>query len=261
MIHAAYRLFKAFLVSYKYAKKVFRYAVISKETATFTYNLTPLNQLYLMNLVAQITKRDIGIIESYCSELEDNQVLRNAILHHIGQSPLRKKKDIRCDYGNKLALYAIVRTLKPAVVVENGVEMGFTSIVLCEAIRKNIEDGYAGKFVGLDINSKAGYLVKAASEYGSIFEIRCGDAIAGLQSLEWKIDFYFSDGFRTYEYEQHEFAVLSKKLNENAIVITNKATFSKALFELSLQLRKKYSFFKEHPQHWYEGSGIGVMHS
>lgn len=261
MIYTAYRLYKAFLTSWKYSKKVFRYAIISKETATFTYNLTPENETYLMNLTAQVTKQEISIVEQYFKELNADAKFKQTILDQIAKSSFKKKKDKRCDFGNKLALYAIVRILKPQTVVENGVEAGFTSVVICEAIRKNRAEGFGGKFIGLDINENAGYLVKSQSEYNSLFEFKYGDAIESLATFDTKIDFYFSDGFRSYQYEQREFSALQDKLNENSVVITNKATFSKALFELSRELHKTYSFFKEAPlNHWYEGAGLGIMY-
>jgi predicted O-methyltransferase YrrM len=261
MVYTAYRLYKAFLTTWRYSKKVFRHAVISKETATFTYNLTPENETYLMNLTAQVTKKNISIVEKYFQELKEDAKLKETILEQIAQSSFKKKKDKRCDYGNKLALYAIVRILKPQVVVENGVEVGFTSVVLCEALRKNKNEGFNGKFIGLDINKNAGYLVKSESKYNSLSVLKCGDAIQSLKSLDTKIDFYFSDGFRSYQYEQSEFSALKDKLNENAVVITNKAKFSKALFEFSRDLSKNYSFFKEEPlDHWYEGAGLGFMY-
>jgi hypothetical protein len=114
----------------------------------------------------------------------------------------------------------------------------------------------------MDVNKDAGYLIKKISRYESFSEIQCGDAIECLKSLNTKIDFYFSDGYRSYSYEQDEFASLEHKINVNTIVITNKATFSKALFEFSHRLNKNYSFFREHPSgHWYEGAGIGIMYS
>ena len=261
MIYTAYRLYKASLTSAKYAKKVFRQALVSRETATFTYNLTPQNESYLLNLTAQILKTDAALVEQYFNELKDNQKFKRSIVQNLSTSNLRKKKDKRCDFGNKLALYAIVRIMKPSVVVENGVEVGFTSVVLCEALRRNKEEGCDGKFIGIDINPAAGHLIKVDTRYDSLWEMKYADAVDCLNILDEKIDFYFSDGYRSYAYEQAEFAALANKISHKAIVITNKATFSKALLELSKQLKKTYSFFKEHPaNHWYEGSGVGFMH-
>lgn len=261
-LFTGYRLYKAFLVSCRYSKKVFRYAIKSKETATFTYNLTPENEAYLINLVADIVKTDIHTIGHYFQELKSNLELRQAILHHLSSSVYKKKKDKRCDYGSKLAFYAIIRVMKPKVVVENGVEVGFTSIILCEALKMNIKEGHKGRFIGLDINKYAGDLIKAEPQYGAFSKMKYGDAIESLKSLNEKVDFYFSDGLRTYQYEKDEFACLKEKLNDGAIVITNKASFSKALFEVALSFPKKFSFFKEQPlDHWYEGAGIGIMHS
>jgi hypothetical protein len=224
--------------------------------------LTQENETYLINLIAGIINTEREIIDRYFNELKENEKLKKTIISYLQQSVFKMKKDKRCDYGSRLAFYAIIRAVKPKLVVENGVEVGFTSVVLCEAIRKNIEEGYEGKFIGLDINKEAGDLIKSGSPYRTFAEIKFGDAIASLNLLEEKIDFYFSDGLRTYAYEQNEFANLRQKLNDQSIVITNKATFSKALYELSVELKRKFSFFKEHPQgHWYEGSGIGIMHS
>lgn len=262
MIYTGYRLYKALIISSKYAKKVFSKAIHSKETSTFTYNLTPENELYLMNLAAQVTRTSIQEIERYFNELKENQQLKEDVLRNIGKSAYGKKKDKnRCDYGSKLALYSIIRALKPEIVVENGVEVGFTSIVLCEALRKNIEEGYKARFYGLDISENAGYLITVSTKYKDFAEMKYDDAIKSLGTLE-KIDFYFSDGLRTYQYEKEEFACLRQKLKDNSVVITNKATFSKALFELASNLNRKYVFFKEQPlNHWYDGSGIGILYS
>lgn len=262
MLYTSYRLYKAALTSFRYAKRAFYYAVTSKETATFTYKLTPENETYLMNLTAQIVKKDIRVIEEYFNELETNSELKQQIVENTNKSPFNYKKDKRCDFGNKLALYSIVRVLKPKVVVENGVELGFTAIVLCEAIRKNIDEGYPGNFIGLDINKDAGYLINVVPEYKSFSEMKCGDAIESLKTIDSKIDFYFSDGLRSYQYEQSEFAVIENKITDNAIIITNKASFSKALLEFSQKLKKNFSFFKEDPLgHWYQGAGLGIMYS
>jgi predicted O-methyltransferase YrrM len=261
IVYTGYRLYKAFLVTNKYAKKVFGKAIRSKETSTFTYNLTPENETYLANLTAEIVKCDVKTIEQYFNELKENEALKKSVIRNVRKSAFKMKKDKRSDYGSKLSFYAIIRVLKPKIVVENGIEVGFTSIVLCEAIRKNREEGHGGRFIGLDINKEAGYLIKAEPQYGSFSEIWYNDAIESLKALNENIDFYFSDGLRTYQYEQQEFACIEGKLSKGAVVITNKATFSRALYELSLRLKRKFAFFKEQPlDHWYEGSGIGIMY-
>ena len=261
LIYTCYRLYRASSVSSQYVRKVFKSFLASKETHTFTYGLTPENETYLINLTAEIVKKDIKTIEHYFNELKANQKIKETLEQYADKSPYRMKKDKRCEYGIKLSFYAIVRALKSKVVVENGMEVGFTSIVLCEAIRKNREEGFEGKFIGLDLNKDAGYYIKAATGYESFSEIMYGDAIESLKQLKDEVDFYFSDGLRTYEYEKEEFACLENKLDSNAIVVTNKAKFSKALYEFSIHIKRRFSFFNEQPlNHWFEGSGIGILH-
>lgn len=256
-----YRLYKATKESFRYSKKVFGQAIRSKETATFTYKLTQENEAYLINLTAQITGTTPAAIAGYFKELNDNQQICSNIINNLSQSPYRLKKDKRCDFGNKYALYAIIRVIRPRLIVENGVEAGFTSAVLCEALLQNEKEGFPGKFIGLDISLDAGYLIKADQRYKHFAEMKYGDAIEGLKNIDSQIDFYFSDGLRLYSYEQKEFEAIDNKINENAVIVTNKATFSKALLEFAQAKNRRFSFFKEHPlEHWYQGSGLGIMY-
>jgi predicted O-methyltransferase YrrM len=261
MIYTLYRLYKALKESLRYTKIVFKYALKSKETATFTFKLMPENEAYLANLTAEILNTTVTEVQSYFNELKENEQLQKTIISNFQNSPYKNKKDKRCDYGSKLSFYAIIRIRKPKIVVENGIEAGFTSVIFCEAIRRNIEEGFNGKFIGYDINTNAGYLVKAEKDYRSFANIVYGETLESLTSFNEHLDFYFSDGLRTYEYEKSEFSCLLNKMQKNAIVITNKAKFSIALYEFSLLTNKRFSYFKEQPlAHWYEGAGLGIMY-
>lgn len=259
--YTIYRLYKAAAESFRYSKKVFKYAINSKETATFTYKLTEENEEYLINVTAQVTGVESSVVKNYFKELYENQQFQSEIIRHLKESPYRMKKDKRCDFGNKAALYAMTRIARPRVIVENGVEAGFTSAVFCEALFQNKKEGFPGEFIGLDISSDAGYLIKVKKEYADLSSMMYGDAINSLKQIEKSIDFYFSDGLRLYSYEKGEFEAIRHKLCDASIVVTNKALFSKALLEFAESSNRRFVFFKEQPLgHWYQGSGLGIMY-
>ncbi|QWD70728.1 hypothetical protein [Polynucleobacter sp. UB-Siik-W21] len=74
------------------------------------------------------------------------------------------------------------------------------------------------------------------------------------------MDFYFSDGCRSYAYEVMEFDCLKPKLSKTPLVVTNKGRFSAALQELAVGWDKKYLYFAEEVEdHWYPGVHFGIM--
>jgi ubiquinone biosynthesis protein UbiJ len=184
----------------------------SREISTYTYKLNPLSRNYLIQTVALVTSEPLPLIEQYFLEIESNLELHQRIIDLLKASEDRYKKDLRCDFGSRVAWYAIIRALKLKVVVENGVEQGLTAVVLNEAILKNASEGFAGRYIGIDINSAAGYLVRDVC-YSGFSQFIVDDALSAINQLDCEIDFYFSDGCRTVEYESREFNVLRQKLS------------------------------------------------
>ena len=231
----------------------------SRESSTFTFNLTLRNRKYLIHYVSLITKQSYEVIEKYFSEVENNKVLKDYVIKRIRGSKYRHKKDLRCDFGSRVAWYAIIRANKCQVVVENGVEIGYTGILLCDALLKNKQEGFAGMYYGLDINPDAGYLI-SESPYSGISKILVADALASLSNFSMPIDFYFSDGLRTQEYEKREFDLLFEKVNNTGVIVSNKLDLSDALADCATQNNWDFIYFKEQPfKHWFPGSGLGIM--
>jgi hypothetical protein len=262
MIYFLYRFFQCLIDIYKYSSLRLRYAFTSKETSCYTYDLTNNNEIYLAYFISQILNKPMAEVVFYFDELKTNIEFRNEIVRLINNSKYKYKKNSTLHYGIRLCFYAVVRINKPKILVENGIDIGFTSCVLCEAIRRNMEEGYEGKYIGIDINTQAGYLVKKNNIFDFFSTILYGDGINILESLNSEIDFYFSDGFRTRDYEIKELDVLSEKFNKNSIFITNKANFSDAFYKFSVTKNLKFSIFQEQPNnHWYNGALFGFISS
>jgi len=218
------------------------------------------NYRYLIHNVAIITNLNYDTIDGYFQELNSNNKIQNYVIKKTENSQWKNIKDSRCDFGIRFYYYCLIRSLKPKIIVENGVEFGFTSLVMCEALLKNIEDGFVGEYTGIDIDHNSGYLIQE-KPYSSVGTVLYHDLFQFLNNYDKTIDFYYSDGFRSYNYELEEFRLLKSKLSKNAIVISNKLEFSDALSGLSRALNKNLIYFREHPaEHWYPGSHVGVMY-
>lgn len=238
---------------------IFKWAISSKEIGTFTYKLTDKNIEYLLQNLSIVTNLPFDQIESYYKEIENDEELINNAINRIKSSQYKYVKDARCDFGSRIAYYCIIRAMKPKVVVENGVELGYNGLVLCAAILKNQNEGVYGKYYGFDIDPNAGFLV-SERVYCDISHIIIGEALESLSSFKEPIDFYFSDGGRSPSYENLEFKLLSLKMNQSGIVVSNKLQFSNATSQLAKQMHKKHIYFREEPlRHWYPGAHIGIV--
>lgn len=254
------RFFRAIKIPCLTLIRIFCWTFNSRETSTFAYRLSDRNRKYLIHTVCLITSKSYKDIEKYFMEIENNDTIKTEVIKKIASSPVRYKKDLRCDFGSRLAWYAIVRANKSKIVVENGVEIGFTAILLCEAVLKNISEGFEGKYVGLDIQDDSGYLVRD-ERYTDICQIVVNDALLSIQNMSESIDFYFSDGMRTLEYEKREFIIAGGKLSPTSVVVTNKLKFSDSLADFAISENKRFISFHEDPlNHWYAGSVLGIQY-
>jgi hypothetical protein len=129
----------------------------SKEFTNFTYDLTPINKRYLASLIADLVGKPYKEIMAYLNELEGGEGLRNHIRTVTQASDQKYLADEDVYYGRRLGWYAIVRTVKPKIIVETGCDKGLGSCVLIAALIKNQTNGYARYHDGTDINPDAGF--------------------------------------------------------------------------------------------------------
>jgi predicted O-methyltransferase YrrM len=229
----------------------------SRETTNFTYHLTADNRAYLAVVVAEVTGRRKDEIESWFDELEGDQELRRHLLEATRRSPRSFMADEESRYGRRLGWYACVRAMKPRVVIETGVDKGLGSCILAAALKRNTQEGFAGRYYGTDINPAAGYLL--SGEYRQYGEILYGDSITSLQSFNGTIDLFINDSDHSADYEAREYETILPKLGPRSILLGDNAHCNNRLLEFSVKHQRKYLFFKEVPErHWYPGAGIGV---
>jgi hypothetical protein len=239
--------------------QIVRWGFDSKEDTNFTYDLTERSMFYLCDFIAVITNLPHEDINAYFHELKNNSLLIEQIKSSISSSDEGFNADINIRFGKRLGWYAFVRALKPTLVVETGVDKGLGSVVLCEALLKNREEGFSGEYIGTDINPNAGYLLDERQK--SVGRILYGDSIESLKTIENSIDLFINDSDHSSEYEYNEYLTINSKITDRSILIGDNAHVTDKLLKFSREMNRNFLYFQEVPEnHWYPGGGIGVSY-
>jgi len=236
-------------------RQIGRWSRMDTEDSNFYYRLTPLNRDQLAQLIAIIAGQPYARIVGYFDELETDQGLRR----HIEQGIVTAEygSDIKVDFARRLGWYALVRCMRPKVVVETGVDHGVGSCVLTSALLRNAAEGFPGRYFGTEIRTEAGKLL--SGKYASTGEILYGDSISSLRRLSDPIDLFINDSDHSSEYEYQEYLTVADKLSSNAIILGDNSHVTDKLSRFSRERNRKFIFFAEKPQdHWYPGAGIGI---
>jgi predicted O-methyltransferase YrrM len=254
IFRATYMIFYGLKFYNKKIYLLFLKSFTSKEITSFNYSLTDINFQNLIKTIATITSSDYTRCQEYYDELYNNQNIVNII-----KTSRIDNFDSRIEFSGRILNYIFIRQLKPKLVIENGVEIGVNSLLMCEALKKNIEEGYYGEFIGVDINPNSGVLLKREDYHFAKLIIQ--DTIKFLSSFDKNIDYYFSDGCRFPDYERKEFKALEKHIHNSTIIVSNKSTFSNELLQFAIYKSRKFITFKEDVQnHWYPGATFGFFY-
>jgi hypothetical protein len=238
------------------AGRAFTWSVTSREDTNFTYELTPANLNVLAQLLAVVTGLDPAACRTCINEVAQDADLRRHVVQATEASRFRGHTDLEPRFARRLGWYALVRLMKPRVVVETGVDKGLGSVLLCSALLRNRAEGHPGRYYGTDINPQAGWLL--SGRYAETGKILYGDSIASLQALEETVDVFINDSDHSAEYEAREYEVIAGKLGSGAVILSDNAHVSDALERFSRARRRSFLYFHEQPlDHWYRGASIG----
>jgi predicted O-methyltransferase YrrM len=236
-----------------------RWLVTSREYTNYTYDLTDLNKLHLAFFIANATGVTHETVGQYIRELEEDEALRDHIRSTTAASRERRFADRRARYGRRLGWYALVRILKPRVVVETGVDKGLGACVLTAALIRNEADGSPGRYYGTDIQPRSGFLL--GGRYRELAKVIVGDSITSLSSFNKTIDLFISDSDHTPGYEEREYEVVSPRLSTGAFVVSDTAERTQALADFAVSTGRRFAYFQEQPlRHWWPGAGIGLAY-
>jgi hypothetical protein len=223
------------------------------ENSNFYYDISELNKIHLGHFLSHILKTPYEQVMEYFHELESDEDLKKHIeigLNKYGQD------FIRIEYGRRLGWYAVVRALKPNLVVETGVHQGVGACVLTSALIRNFAEGHSGAYIGTDISQNAGKLL--SGKYKSMGKIVFGDSIESLNRITGEIGVFINDSDHSAEYEAAEYEAVTGLLSDSCVMIGDNSHVTTKLSDYSRKHGRDFLFFSEKPKnHWYPGAGIG----
>lgn len=229
----------------------------SRETTNFTYDITERNKEYLAWFLSAVTGQEKDTTATYLHELEKDSALRDHLAESFRRSPLRYKADLKPRYGRRLGWYAIVRIRRPRVVVETGTDKGLGSVVIAAALARNTQEGHPGHLYTIDINPRAGWLLKGP--YSRHAEVLVGDSLRVLSAFNQPIDMFVNDSDHSPRHEEAEYEAVSTKLTPDSIIVGDNAERTTKLLEFAERTGRRFLFFREESkEHWYPGGGVGV---
>jgi predicted O-methyltransferase YrrM len=247
---------------YKFAKSYYkeiltmmrRWAIQKTENDNFYYELTEKNRKDLVSMLSMILNISTERLNRYHEEIINNFELRNQIENILKNTNLA---DIRVGFGRREAWYLITRVMKPKIVIETGVHHGVGACVITSALKKNHEEGFQGKYIGIDIDVTAGILLKSPlNNYGSIIY---SDSLEALRQIDEKIDIFINDSDHSVDYEEREYELINNKLSDKGIILGDNSHANSVLRDFSNMSNRNFVFFKEEPaDHWYPGAGVGI---
>jgi len=236
-------------------KLIKKWQRLKTENSNFYYELEEQNEFDLASLLSLITQTPYGEILSIFDELRKNHELYTYIINNWSKN--KNMKDSRVGFGRRLGWYALVRILRPKIVVETGVSDGIGSLVITTALIANASEGFPGKYYGTELDQNAGWLFK--QPYSNFGEIMYGDSIRSLENFKEQIDLFINDSDHSAEYEFREYESIKNKLAPNCFILGDNSHVTDSLRNFSHQNGRDFVFFREVPcDHWYPGAGIGI---
>ena len=228
----------------------------SRENANFTYALSERCQIYFATGLSALLDEDPARIRQYMDEIQQDEAFKDHIRNLQREHPLQYRTDPEPNVGRRMVWYAVVRILKPALVVETGVDQGLGAVVLCAALKRNASEGHVGQYRGTDIDPKAGYFLQG--DYAKFGKVLYGDSLASLATLDG-IELFINDSDHSAEYELEEYEAIRDRITARAVLLGDNAHVTSKLAEFSLRNGRRFIFLAEEPaNHWYRGGGVGV---
>jgi hypothetical protein len=223
------------------------------EASNFLYGLTPISRLSLAHTIATVFGVTPAAVRSLFEEIENDEVFQN----HVAQNLKTLLPGVSSfSIGRRLGWYAVARIVKPAVIVETGVDYGLGSCVLCAALLRNSREGSPGRYIGTELRTDKGQLL--TDPFNTVGEIRYGDSLDSLGKFAGPIDLFINDSEHSWDYEAREYEAIRAKLSDRAVILGDNSHWSPSLADFSERNGRNFIFFKEEPAaHWYPGAGIG----
>jgi len=181
----------------------------------------------------------------YVQELVADEALRAAYLDAIAQGRIRKKygryEDRMLNTANVVAFYALIRELRPSVVVETGTATGSMTSWILAALHANVH----GRLISIDLPAAAGEMAMDVSvepddvgfliphDYRGRWRLLLGDAKLLLPRIlaEEPADVFFHDSLHTRSHMLFEYNIARCLMRSGAVLLSDDILWNRAFFD------------------------------
>jgi hypothetical protein len=186
--------------------------------------------------------------------LEDEQ-LRRDIDGHRRPALLPRHPPI----GPRILWYAVVRLVRPQLVVETGVWYGIGSTVLLRALERNESEGHAGRLLSFDPDPTAGWVVPARHRDRWTLVRATTEAALHASLRGRRVDVFVHDTPSLYERERGEFETAIESAAPLCVLISGNGNNTRALPDLCAEHDLDYRLVEYGArEHFYRPRGTGV---
>jgi hypothetical protein len=233
---------------------ILKHIMLDPEVDNYTYELS--NEDELAPFLAEALGLPLHEAKKLLAEAATDEELNDELTRRVRWRFDTKR---RLHLGRRVLWFAIVRHVRPSLVVECGVQEGLGTLVLLRALERNGEEGSPGRLVSIDPLANAGWLVPERLRKGWTFVNARSEG--GLDSaLEGStVDLLLSDSGGSYERELGEYETGLRHASPSLVLVAGAGDQTTALRDFSQRHGFTYSYFQDRPKdHFFRGAGTGV---
>jgi len=195
------------------------------------YNITQLQKQFLHD----------RFIDKYFDVLEVDNYRKELVTSETYQQLISKRTSEDLSYkGTPYILYAIIRKFKPNIVVETGVDHGFSSTVILYALHKNNK----GKLISIDIalhDFCGEYVPEHLKDRWTFIKGKTTDI---LPTINEDIDIFFHDSDHHYDTQYFEYEWAWQHMKSKGILTSHDIGASNAFFNFAMDNKVNYYTIK-----------------
>jgi len=197
-----------------------------------------------------------NFMKLYLTQEELNTYSKELLNSKVWRTLIEKKVDtLAHSKGGLLTLYALVRKLKPEVMLETGVERGCTTTIFLYALHMNQK----GKLISIDYCGQhptwVGMYVPEDLKYR--WQFIKGKTCNILPTIKDKVDIFFHDSEHTYDNMYYEYQWANKNVVDKGLILSHDIGANNAFFDFAHNYGYEYYFINSFSPGGY-GSGAIV---
>lgn len=232
----------------------FRWALLSRDATPRSYDTGRQNQIELCSTISAVSGRPLAELISYANEILNDSEMAEHVKRTVRDVPERWSHDDNFRLGRRLSNYLLVRSLRPRLVVEAGVDRGLGALIICRALERNAQDGAPGDYLGIEHNQDRDPFLysRYAKKTGHIVY---GDSAEILSEFRQSPDLIIHDTNTNMDHVRHQVSGILKCANDRTVIISS---WVLSPF-LGMALHLGWSFLTHQDKalnHWYDGSRI-----